>query len=136
MPAPMIDKLVDSSGKSKAEVEKAWDKAKEITSDTFDKKEADFGDKEWSYVTGTAKNILGIKESINNIMKFDLNKFLKSKLNAKQYIEETMTSASLGAITSQMISNVDDKAIENKDERISAEEIIKKETDKVEDKKE
>ena len=87
MPSPYVNKLAKETGKSVSEVEKLWDKAKEITSDTFGKKEDDFGSKEYSYTTGIVKNMLGVKEEL-----LDPTKFQDSKLSAKQFIEEVMSS--------------------------------------------
>lgn len=88
MPSPFVKSLAKTSGKSEAEIEKFWKKAKEITSDTFNKKEADFGDKEYAYTTGIVKQMLGMKEEV-----LDPTTFLESDLTAKEYIEAVTSSA-------------------------------------------
>jgi len=87
MPSPYVNKLAKETGKSVAEVEKLWGKAKEIASDNFGKKEDDFGSKEYSYTVGIVKNMLGVKEEI-----LDPTKFQDSKLSAKEFIEAVMAS--------------------------------------------
>lgn len=86
MPSPYIKQLARQTGKSEKELEDLWKQAKEITSETFGKPEKDFGDREYSYATGVVKQSLGLKEEIQ-----DVSKFIKSDLDADQYIE-TVTS--------------------------------------------
>jgi hypothetical protein len=82
MPSVFVKNLSKESGKSEKEIEKLWNKAKEITSETFSKKEKDFGDKEYKYTVGIVKNMLGMEES-----RFDPSMFLESEKSAKQFIE-------------------------------------------------
>lgn len=88
MPSPYIKSLSRETGKSESELEKLWSKAKEITSDTFNKKESEFGEKEYSYTVGIVKNMLGLKEEVLNPAKF-----LESEMNAREYIETITSSA-------------------------------------------
>lgn len=88
MPSPYVKKLAQDTGKSVAEIEKLWDKAKEITSDTFGKAEADFSSKEYKYTVGIIKNMLGVNENLLNPAVF-----MKSNKSAKDFIKETTTSA-------------------------------------------
>jgi len=77
----VIKSMANKSGKSEKEVEKLWNNAKEIASDTFGKKEKDFKDKEYAYAMGVLKNSLGIKEAV-------VEDFLESKLAAKDFLEK------------------------------------------------
>lgn len=88
MPSPYVNKLSKETGKSVAEIEKLWNKAKDITADTFGKSEDDFGTKEYKYTVGIIKNMLGVNEKI-----LDPSIFLKSGKSAKDFIKETVTSA-------------------------------------------
>lgn len=86
MPSPWIKQLSRETDKSEKELEKLWDKAKKITSEEFGKDEDDFGNKEYKYVTGVVKKMLGIDESI-----LDPSHFLDSEMSAKQYLETVVS---------------------------------------------
>lgn len=86
MPSPYVKKLSQETGKSEKEIEKLWKKAKEIASEEFGKTEDDFGNKEYAYVTGIVKKMLGVDESI-----LDPSKFLESDYSAKDYIETVVS---------------------------------------------
>ena len=89
MPSPYVNSLSKETGKSVAEIEKLWNKAKEITADTFGKPEDSFGSKEYKYTVGIVKNMLGINENV-----LDPSIFLKSGKSAKEFIQETVVSGS------------------------------------------
>lgn len=97
MPSPYIKSLSRETGKPESELEKLWSKAKEITSDTFNKKESEFGEKEYSYTVGIIKNMLGLKEEVLNPAKF-----LESDMNAKEYIE-TITSSAFPSLDKDLV---------------------------------
>lgn len=80
--------LAKKSGKSEKDVEKLWKDAVKIAAETFGKKEKDFGDKEFKYVTGILKKMLKIKESSNLVYNF-----LKSDKPAKEFVQETIQGA-------------------------------------------
>lgn len=86
MPSPFVKKLSQETGKSEKEIEKLWKKAKEIASEEFGKTEDDFGNKEYAFVTGAVKKMLGVDESI-----LDPSKFLESDYSAKDYIETVVS---------------------------------------------
>lgn len=88
MPSPYIVSLAKKTGKTEKEIEKLWDKAKEIASETLGVKIANFGSKEYKYTTGIVKNMLGVKEEL-----LDPTQFLHSDKSAKEFIE-TIVSAS------------------------------------------
>lgn len=88
MPSPYVKKLASETGKSVAEIEKLWSKAKEISADTFGKPESDFGTKEYKYTVGIVKNMLGLNEKV-----LDPSIFLGSGKSAKDFIKETVVSA-------------------------------------------
>jgi hypothetical protein len=94
MPSPYVKQLAKDTGKSDKEIERLWNKAKEITADTFGKPEKDWGEREYGYTTGTVKNMLGINEELSAA------KFVNSDKSAKEFIEETMVSGNFN------ISNV------------------------------
>src|SRR4030042_5159618 len=83
MPSPYLKTLAKETGKSEDELEKYWDKAKEISSEFFGVPESQFGDREYKYATGIIKNELGIKEHI-----LDVSHFLDSRLSAREFIEQ------------------------------------------------
>jgi len=99
MPSPYIKSLVKLSDKPEKEIEGLWKKAKEITSDTFDKEEIEFEDLEYSYTVGIVKQMLGIKEEL-----LDPSKFLDSGLSAEEYLE-TLTSNSFSGVLNKHIVN-------------------------------
>jgi len=88
MPSAYVKNLAKETGKSEAEIEKLWKKAKEITSETLGTKESDFGSKEYKYTVGIVKNMLGMKEEL-----IDPSKFLNSDLGAKEYLEAVVVSS-------------------------------------------
>ena len=105
MPSNIVADFAKKTGKSKAEVEKLWKKAKEITSDTFGKSEKDFSDREWGYVTGTLKNMLGIKEST-------FSEFVESGKDLVSFLnEEAQTSGSFSGITPTHANKVIDYSV-------------------------
>lgn len=97
MPSPYIKSLSRETGKPESELEKLWSKAKEITSDTFNKKESEFGEKEYSYTVGIIKNMLGLKEEVLNPAKF-----LESEMSAREYIE-TITSSAFPSLDKDLV---------------------------------
>jgi methyl-accepting chemotaxis protein len=98
MPSNYVKSLAKDTDKSEKEIEKLWDKAKEVTSETFGKKESDFGEKEWKYTTGVVKNMLGIKESINQI------DFYNSDMTAEKYIETLTSNVAVGNANIDLIA--------------------------------
>lgn len=62
MPSNVVKSYAEKTGKSEAEVEKLWDKAKEQVSKEYEDVEKD-SDQYYSLVTGILKNMLGLKES-------------------------------------------------------------------------
>lgn len=88
MPSAYVRNLAKETGKSTAEIEKLWKKAKEITAETLGTKEVDFTSKEYKYTVGIVKNMLGVKEEI-----IDPSNFLKSDMNAKEYLEAVLVSS-------------------------------------------
>lgn len=112
MASPYVVKLAKETGKTEKEVEKLWDKAKEITAETLGTPESKFGNKEYAYTTGIVKNMLGIKEDVLNP-----SKFLESDVSAKEYIE-TITSSSFPQIDKDLVSSKkkkDDEEEENEE---------------------
>lgn len=105
MPSPYVNSLAKETGKSVSEIEKLWNKAKEISSDTFGKPEKDFGAKEYKYTVGIVKNMLGLDEKV-----LDPSFFLNSDKSAKEFIE-TVTSAqfTIGDVTVAKDKDDDEK---------------------------
>jgi hypothetical protein len=127
MPSPYIKSLSRETGKSESELEKLWSKAKEITSDTFNKKESEFGEKEYSYTVGIIKNMLGLKEEVLNPAKF-----LESEMNAREYIE-TITSSAFPSLDKDLNppDKEDDEDKKKKDPIIITKEAQKKEIEPI-----
>lgn len=86
MPSPYVKELAKKSGKSESEIERLWNKAKGITSDTFGKPEKEWGDKEYKYTSGTVENMLGLNENLSAA------KFVNSGLSAKEFLEQVVSS--------------------------------------------
>ena len=86
MASPYVVKLAKDTGKSIDEIEKFWDRAKQIAAETFGKSEDDFGKKEYDYAYGTVMNMLGKKEAILNP-----EVFLNSGKSAAEFIEEVIS---------------------------------------------
>lgn len=91
MPNNIINTFASKSGKSKKEVEKLWNDAKEIASEELGKSEKDFSDKEWAYTTGILKKMLKIKESIMKNKQKKVKSFLESTKPFKEYLEDYMS---------------------------------------------
>jgi len=121
MPSPYIKSLSRETGKSESELEKLWSKAKEITSDTFNKKESEFGEKEYSYTVGIIKNMLGLKEEVLNPAKF-----LESEMNAREYIE-TITSSAFPSLDKDLTPPEEDEKEKKKDPIVITKETNQKE---------
>lgn len=90
--SPYVRELAKETGKSTKNIQRLWDKAKEITVETYNVAEDDFSSREYEYTKETVRNMLGISESV-----IDPSFFLNSDLSAEQFIE-TVTSASFGNI--------------------------------------
>ena len=94
MPTPLIKSLADKSGKSVSEVEKLWNKAKEITKSEYNLNPED--DNYYSITVGILKKMLKLKESfISKIFTFfeqntndpivrELNKILKGNVSKEK----------------------------------------------------
>ncbi len=111
MPSPFVKKIAKEIGVGIPKIEKLWDKAKTITTETFGVKEKDFGDREYAYTTGIVKKMLGVSE--DSWKPID---FLKSEKSAKEFIE-TVISADFNIKTTNISKNVD-KNIKNKEKEI------------------
>jgi hypothetical protein len=122
MPSPYVKSLSKETGKPESEIEKLWSKAKDITSDTFNKKEKDFEDKEYSYTVGIVKNMLGIKEEL-----LDPSKFLNSDLSAREFIE-TVTSSSFPSLDKNLIPPEEDEEEPEEELKITKEKKIEVES--------
>ena len=88
MPSPFVNQIAKTYGKSSAEAESLWTKAKEIASDTLGIPEDKFTSKEYAYTSGIVKNMLGIKEELN-----DPEIFLSSKVGVREFIETVVSSS-------------------------------------------
>lgn len=93
MPSGFVRKLSKETGKSVREIEKLWDRAREIASEEFGKNPDAFGSKEYAYMNGIVKNMLGLDEE-----RINPANFLKSEKSAKEYIKETLSSGNFGSI--------------------------------------
>ena len=124
MPSPYVKQLAKETGKSSEEIEVLWNKAKELSKDSFGTAEEEWGEKEYSYTVGIVKNMLGINESLSAI------KFINSDLSAKEFIEQaTVVSAdfSLDNLTTKKDPEDDE---EKKDELEGSGKILNLETSK------
>ena len=86
MASPYVMKLAKDTGRPTGEIEKLWDRAKKIASETFGKPESDFGKSEYDFAYGTVMNMLGKKEAILNP-----EVFLNSEKSAAEFIEEVIS---------------------------------------------
>ena len=86
MASPYVIKLAKDTGKPVPELEKLWDRAKQIASETFGKNEDDFTKKEYDFAYGTVMNMLGKRESVLNP-----EIFLSSDKSARDFIEEVIS---------------------------------------------
>lgn len=68
MPVPYLSNLSKETGKSLDELEKLWGEAKKIASEHFNKPESEFGDKEFAYVVGVIKKMVGKEENIETFV--------------------------------------------------------------------
>lgn len=66
MPASVVKGLAKQSGKSEAEVEKLWDKAKGLAKKEYPDVEPD-SDRYFKIITGILKNMVGISEGEENM---------------------------------------------------------------------
>ena len=89
MPSPWVKKLVKETGKSEAEIEKLWGKAKNSTAEHFNIQEAEFNDTHYGYAVGIVKQMAGLREYVKD--------FVSSELSAREFIE-TVISGDFNAI--------------------------------------
>ena len=94
MPTPLIKSLADKSGKSVSEVEKLWNKAKEITKSEYNLSPGN--DNYYSTTVGILKKMLKLKESLileifnffeqntNDPIVRELNKILKGNVSKEK----------------------------------------------------
>jgi hypothetical protein len=75
MPANTVKSFAEKTGKSVAEVEKLWDKAKEVASEAGETEN-------FAYITGILKKMLGLNESTSSFKEF-LEQEAKEKELAK-----------------------------------------------------
>ena len=92
MPTSTIYNMAKKAGISKKDIEKYWDKAKELTMDAFGYRSEDDFSKEnnrgWKYAVGIIKKMTGqIKDSY-------LKKYIKSSKKAIDFIENIVVSGS------------------------------------------
>jgi len=111
MASPYVTKLIKDTGKSASEVEKYWNQAKKIASETFGKSENDFGKAEYEFAYGTVMNMFGKKESILNP-----EVFLSSEKSAKEFIEEVISADFNIGDENPVINNHKDDEEETKNE--------------------
>jgi hypothetical protein len=74
MPANIVKSFADKTGKSEAEVEKLWNKAKEIAADNGHKED-------YEYITGILKKMLSINEHDTFKQLIIFNEVSKYKIN-------------------------------------------------------
>jgi hypothetical protein len=82
MPSNIVKSFAQKTGKSEAEVEKLWNKAKE-QADKKDDLEKD-SDSYWAYVTGILKNMLSIKENV------DMDKQQERRALTRQFVQKVV----------------------------------------------
>lgn len=129
MPSKTVISFAKKTGKSVKEVEKLWNEAKEVASDTFGKSEEEFSSKEWSYTIGVLKNMLGLDES-----KLMLESFLSTEKSFDDFIVETQSSGSVSATTPiNPIEVIDKDEFEEQEEDGSNDEVDGDESDEPEE---
>lgn len=94
MPSSTVKSLAGKAGVSIDKVEGYWNKAKAIVKEKgesgglkFPKDEDKWGDKQWAYITGMVKNMLGIKDSRvrDSALSPDVNKMAEKLRSDKLY---------------------------------------------------
>lgn len=103
MPVPYLSNLSKETGKSLDELEKLWGEAKKITSEHFNKPESEFGDKEFAYVVGVIKKMVGKEENIETFVVSEDTKIPGTKYTIKKGEEITFVNE-----TTEM-SNIEEK---------------------------
>ena len=109
MPSNVVKSFADKTGKSVAEVEALWDKAKKSAADEG---QAD----NYAYITGTLKKMLGISERVT------LDQLLNSDKSFNQLFEDAQVSGDFADITptnpKDVIDYTGDKKEEDEEELI------------------
>lgn len=82
MPSSVVKSFADKTGKSEAEVEKLWDKAKKIADEKSDLEKN--SDSYFAYVTGILKKMLSIKENT------DMTKQDERRNLTRQFIQKVV----------------------------------------------
>jgi hypothetical protein len=110
MPPPQIKALAKKSGKSPAEVEKAWEKAKKEAKgaklsdgSTIPDSEEKWSGKHYAYVVGIVKKMLGMKEDIFHVSGSNLPDLAEQLINA--YLDEKKLHPSMHKWTIKKGSN-------------------------------
>ena len=102
MPNNIVTRFARRTGKSVKEVERLWNDAKEVTADSFGKKEKDFTEKDWKYTVAVLKNILGIEGRISKMTGKKKNlfeSFISSEKTFDDFYEEMQTSGEVSFTT-------------------------------------
>lgn len=86
MISPFVREIARDTGKATREVEDAWARALEMTSEIFGLDSVDFKDKHYKHAVETTKELLGVVEQVINPLDF-----LDSEKSAKEFIEQTVS---------------------------------------------
>ena len=79
MPAAMIKSLSDKTGKSEKEIERLWNKAKEIVSKQYPEVSKS-SDNYWKLVTGITQKMSGLEESSGIPQKYKFKTFVTESI--------------------------------------------------------
>lgn len=85
--SPYVKKLQKETEKSVEELQEHWNKAKEITEETFGVSQEEFTDREYEFAYETTYRILGLDEQ------FNIAEFIQSDLSAKEFIEQAVQTS-------------------------------------------
>jgi len=88
--SPFIKELAEELGKTPEELEGVWKEGKKLTAETFGISEDEFTKREIEYTKEIVREMLGLKREIS------VSDFINSDKTARDFIDETMTSGSLG----------------------------------------
>lgn len=108
----VIKSLAKKSGKSEKEVEKLWKEAVKIAEESFGKKEKDFDDREFRYVTGILKKMLKINEGTELV-----KNFLNSDKPAKDFVKEAVQGSDSFGINTTIINKDKDDDDDDDDDK-------------------
>ncbi|MFW6225416.1 MAG: hypothetical protein ACOC3V_00490 [bacterium] len=109
--SPYVREIIKETGKSNDEIQELWDKAIELTAESYGVDRIDFNSDHFNYAKKTVYNLLQKEEYSDAIQKF-----LDFNSSTKNFIKEYVQSANFSDVLDTAVIHKDDDKDENDDE--------------------